>query len=182
MVMTDVSGTVKRADALGKLGVSYGVGMIIGPTVGGFVTTYFNNLLATDENQGVGERYAAALAAAICVVAIVIVLMFVPRTTKDPKRIAAVDSKEAKVFGKRNFWSLVSVNPHPPPPPSPLPRVGQCVQPQGGPLPLAYPCRTLRGGDQSGGGGTCRRLPLNVHHCQHGEVNSFDIPFAIILS
>ena len=30
MVMTDVSGFKERADALGKLGVSYGVGMVIG--------------------------------------------------------------------------------------------------------------------------------------------------------
>ena len=34
MVMTDVSGFKERADALGKLGVSYGVGMVIGKKVG----------------------------------------------------------------------------------------------------------------------------------------------------
>ena len=30
MVMTDVSGSTERADALGRLGVSYGVGMVVG--------------------------------------------------------------------------------------------------------------------------------------------------------
>ena len=35
MVMTDVSGAKDRADALGKLGVAYGVGMVVGPPVGG---------------------------------------------------------------------------------------------------------------------------------------------------
>ena len=33
--MTDVSGTAERADALGKLSVAYGVGMVVGPPVGG---------------------------------------------------------------------------------------------------------------------------------------------------
>lgn len=35
MVMTDVSGTKERADLLGKLGVAYGIGMMIGPPIGG---------------------------------------------------------------------------------------------------------------------------------------------------
>lgn len=35
MVMTDVSGRQDRADALGKLGVAYGVGMVVGPPIGG---------------------------------------------------------------------------------------------------------------------------------------------------
>ena len=35
MVMTDVSGAKDRADALGKLGVAYGVGMVVGPPIGG---------------------------------------------------------------------------------------------------------------------------------------------------
>ena len=35
MVMTDVSGSKDRADALGKLGVAYGVGMVVGPPLGG---------------------------------------------------------------------------------------------------------------------------------------------------
>ena len=35
MVMTDVSGSKDRADALGKLGVAYGVGMVVGPPIGG---------------------------------------------------------------------------------------------------------------------------------------------------
>ena len=35
MVMTDVSGAKDRADALGKLSVAYGVGMVVGPPIGG---------------------------------------------------------------------------------------------------------------------------------------------------
>ena len=37
MVMTDVSGATDRADALGKLSVAYGVGMVVGPPIGGEV-------------------------------------------------------------------------------------------------------------------------------------------------
>ena len=39
MVVTDMTDTEKRADALGKLGVSYGIGMVIGPFIGGIVNT-----------------------------------------------------------------------------------------------------------------------------------------------
>ncbi len=70
MVMTDVSGSGERADALGKLGVSYGVGMVVGPMIGGYVTSHYS------------EQIAAGVAAAICILAIVIVWMFVPSNTK----------------------------------------------------------------------------------------------------
>lgn len=92
MVMTDVSGSTQRADALGRLGVSYGVGMVVGPTVGGYITS-----LGATESQG--THLAASVAAAVCAVAMVIVLAFVPHSTKDPARIARTDSKENKIFG-----------------------------------------------------------------------------------
>ena len=92
MVMTDVSGSKGRADALGKLGVSYGVGMVVGPTLGGYVTS-----LATSETEG--THLAAGVAAMVCAIAMVIVVVFVPQTTKDPERIARTDSKENKVYG-----------------------------------------------------------------------------------
>ena len=92
MVMTDVSGSTQRADALGKLGVSYGVGMVVGPTVGGYITSF-----GATESQG--THLAASVAAAVCIAAMVIVLAFVPHSTKDPARIARTDSKENKIFG-----------------------------------------------------------------------------------
>ncbi|CAI7998457.1 Solute carrier family 22 member 18 [Geodia barretti] len=77
MVMTDVSGAKDRADALGKLGVAYGVGMVVGPPVGGYVTVYFS------------EQSAAGVAAALCVVSMAIVVMFVPQSTKDPSHLSS---------------------------------------------------------------------------------------------
>ena len=58
-----------------------------GPTLGGYVTTFFN------------EQVAAGVAAGLCVVAMVIVMVTIPTTTKDPSRIAAADSKESKMYG-----------------------------------------------------------------------------------
>ena len=86
MVMTDVSGVRERADALGKLGVSYGIGMVVGPTVGGYVTTLQS------------EQFAAGVAAAICLLAMAVVLILVPKNTKDFQKLSK--SKENKVHGK----------------------------------------------------------------------------------
>lgn len=84
MVMTDVSNSKQRADALGKLGVSYGVGMVVGPTVGGYVTTL------------VSEQFAAGVAAGLCIVAMVIILIFVPSTTKDPEKLSMATKENTK--------------------------------------------------------------------------------------
>lgn len=40
MIVTDLGESGKRADALGKLGLSYGVGMVVGPVVGGIITKF----------------------------------------------------------------------------------------------------------------------------------------------
>ena len=41
MVITDIVPPEKRADALGKLGLFYGIGMVIGPALGGQITKTF---------------------------------------------------------------------------------------------------------------------------------------------
>ena len=41
MIVTDTSSGSERAGALGLLGISYGVGMVIGPFIGGLVTKFF---------------------------------------------------------------------------------------------------------------------------------------------
>ena len=61
---------VGRADALGKLGVSYAIGMVIGPFIGGLITKNY------------GEQSAAFFAAAFSLLSIFIALLFIPRNTK----------------------------------------------------------------------------------------------------
>ncbi|KAG8125710.1 hypothetical protein E2320_020806 [Naja naja] len=41
MVVTDLTTPAKRADALGKLGLCFGIGVIIGSSLGGILTTKF---------------------------------------------------------------------------------------------------------------------------------------------
>jgi len=93
MVMTDVSGSTERADALGKLGVSYGVGMVVGPMIGGYVTAHYS------------EQIAAGVAAALCLLGIAIVWLFVPASTKTPVPRPA-DNKD-----KPGGWRLVCWRP-----------------------------------------------------------------------
>lgn len=70
MIVTDLGDVGKRADALGKLGLSYGVGMVIGPVLGGLVTKFF------------GEESSAMVAFIGSLLSVVLVQMFVPRNTK----------------------------------------------------------------------------------------------------
>ena len=84
MVMTDVSNSRERADALGKLGVSYGVGMVVGPTVGGYVTTLRS------------EQFAAGVAALVCVAAMLIIMLFVPAHTKSAQALSRVTKENQK--------------------------------------------------------------------------------------
>lgn len=70
MVMTDITNDEDRASAIGRLGVSYGIGMTIGPLVGGFITKHYS------------EQAAAASAALGSIISIILVTMFIPANTK----------------------------------------------------------------------------------------------------
>ena len=41
MIATYLSGEKDRAVALSRLGFSYGIGMVVGPTAGGFISKHF---------------------------------------------------------------------------------------------------------------------------------------------
>ncbi|KAH3709493.1 solute carrier family 22 member 18-like [Dreissena polymorpha] len=70
MIVTDLGDVGKRADALGKLGISYLIGMVLGPMIGGQITKHFS------------EETAAFVACMGSVLSIVLVLLFVPHRTK----------------------------------------------------------------------------------------------------
>ncbi|KAA0723484.1 Solute carrier family 22 member 18 [Triplophysa tibetana] len=70
MVVADLSATEKRADALGKLGLCFGIGMITGSSLGGTLSTRF------------GEKFAASFAAVGSFVSFLLVWNFIPKQTK----------------------------------------------------------------------------------------------------
>lgn len=75
----------ERADALGKLGVFYAIGMVIGPSTGGLITHTY------------GERTAAYLAAFVSCVSIIIAYLFIPGNTKSisKERVTSDSSKQS---------------------------------------------------------------------------------------
>ena len=70
MVVTALSNSNDRTASLARLGFSYGIGMVIGPSLGGFVAGAF------------GEHAAAWLAALGSAVSLVLVIYFVPEVPR----------------------------------------------------------------------------------------------------
>lgn len=85
----------ERADALGKLGVFYAVGMVIGPSTGGLITHKY------------GERTAAFLSAFVSCVSIVIAYLFIPGNTKSTsKEMVTSDSSKQSGEYLDNKWTF----------------------------------------------------------------------------
>ncbi|XP_044211896.1 solute carrier family 22 member 18 isoform X2 [Thunnus albacares] len=83
MVVTDLSEPDKRADALSKLGLCFGIGMIVGSTLGGHLNTRY------------GETFAACFGAAGSAFSLMLVLKFIPKTTKGQAPRTNTDSTAA---------------------------------------------------------------------------------------
>ncbi|XP_033473334.1 solute carrier family 22 member 18 [Epinephelus lanceolatus] len=84
MVVTDLSEPEKRADALSKIGLCFAVGMIIGSTLGGHL------------NRRYGETFTACFGAVGSAFSLLLVLMFIPKTTKTQAPRANTDSETKK--------------------------------------------------------------------------------------
>ncbi|XP_053473390.1 solute carrier family 22 member 18 isoform X1 [Ictalurus furcatus] len=89
MVVTDLSENNKRADALAKLGLCFGIGMITGSSLGGTLSTRF------------GEKFAAYVASGGSVINLLLVLKFIPKHTK---RHNTKNNNTGSVF---NFGEIV---------------------------------------------------------------------------
>uniref|UniRef100_A0AAY5F0L4 Organic cation transporter-like protein 2 n=1 Tax=Electrophorus electricus TaxID=8005 RepID=A0AAY5F0L4_ELEEL len=70
MVVADLSESGKRAEALAKLGLCFGIGMIAGSSLGGTLSTHY------------GEKFTACVAAGGSLVSLLLVLKFIPKHTK----------------------------------------------------------------------------------------------------
>ncbi|KAM3625125.1 uncharacterized protein V6R79_007153 [Siganus canaliculatus] len=86
MVVADLSEPDKRADALAKIGLCFGIGMIAGSTLGGHLSTHY------------GETFTACCGAAGSVVSLLLVLKFIPKTTKTQASTTKADSENKKAI------------------------------------------------------------------------------------
>ncbi|XP_038126902.1 solute carrier family 22 member 18 [Cyprinodon tularosa] len=88
MVVTDLSEPDKRADALSKLGLCFGIGMVVGSTLGGHLSTHY------------GETFAACVGAAGSAFSLILVLCFIPKSTKSEasRSSSTSENKNQKVF------------------------------------------------------------------------------------
>lgn len=94
MVVADLTEPTKRADALAKLGLCFGVGMITGSTLGGTLSTRF------------GESFAASFAAVGSFISLLLVLNFIPKHTK-AQSAQQQSSKDRSVFNLADISRLM---------------------------------------------------------------------------
>ncbi|XP_034385544.1 solute carrier family 22 member 18 [Cyclopterus lumpus] len=84
MVVADLSAPEKRAEALSKLGLCFGIGMITGSTLGGHLNTRF------------GETFTAYFGAVGSAFSLLLVFKFIPKTTKSQASRTNKDSENKK--------------------------------------------------------------------------------------
>jgi len=90
MVVTALSSDKDRAASLARLGFSYGIGMVVGPTIGGHVTTHF------------GEYAAAFLSAGGSCISLILVILYVPNI---PKQVQP--DQNQSVLNLKKIFSLI---------------------------------------------------------------------------
>ena len=101
MIVTYLSEESERANVLARLGFSYGIGMVFGPILGGYITSYFN------------EQTASLIAALGSLLSIILVLLFIPHIPKNSyesrKRIIEPKSKAEKSKESKGFLENIAV-------------------------------------------------------------------------
>ncbi|XP_075892172.1 solute carrier family 22 member 18 [Nelusetta ayraudi] len=90
MVVADLTEPDKRAAALSKVGLCFGIGMIFGSTLGGHLNTHY------------GEKFTACFGAAGSFFSLLLVYKFIPKTTK-------VQPAEGNISNERRNRSVFSI-------------------------------------------------------------------------
>uniref|UniRef100_A0A669B9P3 Organic cation transporter-like protein 2 n=1 Tax=Oreochromis niloticus TaxID=8128 RepID=A0A669B9P3_ORENI len=93
MVVTDLTKPEKRADALSKLGLCFGIGMIVGSTLGGQLSKLY------------GEKFTAYFGAAGSAFSLLLVLKFIPKNTK--AETTRDDNRKKSVFNLGEITRLM---------------------------------------------------------------------------
>ncbi|XP_062973240.1 solute carrier family 22 member 18 [Elgaria multicarinata webbii] len=100
MVITDLTTPTQRADALGKLGLCFGTGVIIGSSLGGTLTTKF------------GVHFPCYVALIGCLTCALMVLIFIPAQTKPQLKGNAAQqsmSQSSSVFSLKEIIRLMKL-------------------------------------------------------------------------
>lgn len=95
MVVTDLSEPEKRAESLSKIGLCFGIGMIAGSTLGGHLITLY------------GEKLTACVGAAGSLFSLLLVLKFIPKTTKSSKAEATTEAAKKSLFSLGEITRLL---------------------------------------------------------------------------
>ncbi|KAM4723207.1 solute carrier family 22 member 18 [Rhinophrynus dorsalis] len=95
MVVTDLTTAQERADALGKLGLCFGLGIIIGSSLGGYLATQFSLYTPT---------WIALMANLLCCA---IVMVYIPAQTKKKTEGTTVKQKSTDAFNVSEFVRLL---------------------------------------------------------------------------
>lgn len=111
MIITDISTPAQRSAWLGKTSISYGIGMMLGPTLGGLCISYK------------GERFSAFVAAGMCAIGLLLVRNFIPVQIKEMPHLKVysaessassetntADASSSHFFNSKLFLSLVWKN------------------------------------------------------------------------
>ncbi|XP_053304521.1 solute carrier family 22 member 18 [Spea bombifrons] len=94
MIVTDMTADKERADSLGILGLCFGVGIIIGSSLGGYLATHY------------GLYTPSFISLAVSLLSCVIVMAYIPTQTK-PKRVEPASGKNpSKASSVFNFTEL----------------------------------------------------------------------------
>ncbi|XP_072320874.1 solute carrier family 22 member 18 [Eucyclogobius newberryi] len=95
MVVTDLTDPDRRADALSKLGLCFGIGMITGSTLGGHLNTRY------------GEKWTACVGAAGSLFSLLLVLKFIPKTTKTSTSETNSEAQKKSLFSLGEITRLL---------------------------------------------------------------------------
>ncbi|XP_053576408.1 solute carrier family 22 member 18 [Bombina bombina] len=95
MIITDLTVESKRADALGKLGLCFGLGIITGSSLGGYLASKYGLYTPT---------CISLVASIICCL---IVMVYIPVQTKIKQHVSTSDKSSKKSSGVFNFSELV---------------------------------------------------------------------------